>query len=305
MKKLICLAIVVACMLSLFACGSSALNAHDEIVPSGQEMQINDVREEVANRQSKYLDSDMKAYEKRDAQWFEFALAYVETGVNRYGYPYEEKVTVEGKFGFINGRQSVFEGVFLIEEITKPYAYVGNGETVEEKTIDKTSVILLDGILYLDGERTYVKGEDSSVEAYKMMGELDKLLANDLVDNLQELLLEENSDWDYYGFAVCDLLDYVENGCGELNASSFYSDGSFIYSVVDFKKDGLYGEYPGNFTSRIKFKNKSAIVERFTFKYEYIIDSDIINADIELCFDMKQIASASITAPKLDGYVEL
>ena len=57
MKKLICLAIV-ACMLSLFACGSSALNAHDEIVPSGQEMQINDVREEVVGNLSQAVERE-------------------------------------------------------------------------------------------------------------------------------------------------------------------------------------------------------------------------------------------------------
>ena len=64
MKKLICLVIVIACAISLFACGDTPSNARDEITPSGQEMQLEQIRTTLSEHQNKYLQSDLKEYQQ-------------------------------------------------------------------------------------------------------------------------------------------------------------------------------------------------------------------------------------------------
>lgn len=176
----------------------------------------------------------------------------------------------------------------------------------EEKKVCKYNVVLIDGITYIDIEDTYYKGDSfQDLKRRKIMSDYS-LCASDLTEALNEFVMKPGSDWDYYGFGVFDLFDYLEERREDSTALEFYLDGNFIYSDVAIKTDDFRGELVGNFLSRIKLKNESAIVERFTFKYEYAIKGKYgDDLSINSYFDMKQIASAVITAPNANEYVEL
>lgn len=308
MKKLISLIMAVLCIFSFVACGESS-DGLGEIKPSGEKVTYSEVESFVSSRQESYLEKDMAKYEERKEQWFEVYLLYEEKALEEKSKK-EDDVTIEfkGKLGFTEDRKPLLKAEFSLKE----------KEVDGERTInneEEIKIVYIDDVIYLDLKATYDRADGSEhKEEYKVMGKLEDIYQSDITEAL-EILLEEESDWDYYGVAVLDLLTAVEELGAEYNGANYYKDGDKLFAEVLMEEKESDYKMKGALQAMVEFEKDSAIVNSFSVYAMSYNKSEVVYGDdteiydnvdeIKLRINLKQIEAASVKAPNTEDYQQI
>ena len=146
------------------------------------------------------------------------------------------------------------------------------------------------------------------------MGKLEDIYQSDITEAL-EVLLEENSAWDYYGVAVLELLALVEEFGSEYNGVSYYKDGNKLFAEIVMKEEESDYKMKGALQAMVEFEKDSAIVNSFSVYAMSYNKSEVVYGDdteiydnvdeIKLRINLKQIEAASVKAPNTEDYQQI
>ena len=131
MKKFISLIIALVCMLSLFACeGGGVSKTIRELTPSGEEIQAEDMRTLVAERQETYFEEDLAKAEESKDKWFDMevkmsVLMEENEAVSEVFYK------IDGKIGFVDMSELVMDLDVVLE--AKDVSYAEDGSEGEDR----------------------------------------------------------------------------------------------------------------------------------------------------------------------------
>ena len=306
MKKLISLIMAVLCIFSFVACGESS-DGLGEIKPSGEKVTYSEVESFVSSRQESYLEKDMAKYEERKEQWFEVNLIKYTAGSSS-ARSWQTTMTVNGKLVFVNDREILFEADFLVENIT-----VENGK--EKKSTDKSKVVLVNEMLYIDSEKKTVDADGvEQTENIKVKGVLEELYASDFTAALNKVLFIKGNDWDYYGVGVFDLLAFVKEIELQSKTANYYKDGNTVYLDVKAEETNSEEGEEVIYQSKIEFEKNSAIVKACSLFYRdykenfFNTSSGEVKSnynEIKIRIDLKKLSSGIINTPNAEDYQEI
>ncbi len=306
MKKLISLIMAVLCIFSFVACGENS-DGLGEIKPSGEKVTYSEVESFVSSRQESYLEKDMAKYEERKEQWFEVNLIKYTAGSSS-ARSWQTTMTVNGKLVFVNDREILFEADFLVENIT-----VENGK--EKKSTDKSKVVLVNEMLYIDSEIKTVDVDGvEQTESIKVKGVLEKIYASDFTAALNKVLFIKGNDWDYYGVGVFDLLAFVKGIELQSKIANYYKDGNTVYLDVKAEETNSEESEEVIYQSKIEFEKNSAIVKACSLFYRdykenfFNTSSGEVKSnynEIKIHIDLKKISSGIINTPNAEDYQEI
>ena len=305
MKKLISLMIALVCILSFVACGGSGSSKTiRELEPSGEKIYAADMRRLVSKRQETYLEEDMAKYEEQSDKWFDVQMKMsMLSEVD--GDSMEIYYMIDGKMGFVDMSELVMDVEIVIEGENVSHDIEGN--KITESMSLKGDLILVDGVAYVDVTLKEKGPDGEKEESVKQMGELDD--AFDYAD-IEEMLdfIGDPSDYEtsVYGLNITELLNSVAGGVGV----NYYSDEDRIF--IDYRESQETTSQKAEMVMQydIEFEKNSAIVKTTnvyvrTFmesEYSYGIEKGHSLSDIKIGMKVKQISSANIKAPDLEGY---
>lgn len=307
MKKLISLIMAVLCIFSFVACGGTTSEGLTEIKPSGGGIELSELEEFLSARQQTHIEKDMAKYEERKEQWFEVNLIKYTAGGSS-ARNWQTTMTVNGKLVFVNDREILFEADFLVESIN-----VENGK--EKKTTDKSKVVLVNEMLYIDSEKKTIDADGAEqTESIKVKGVLEKIYASDFTVALNKVLFIKGNDWDYYGVGVFDLLAFVKEIEFQSKTANYYKDGNTVY--LDIKAEEINSDESEEviYQSKIEFEKNSAIVKACSLFYRDYKENFVNTSsgevksnynEIKIRIDLKKISSGIINTPNAEDYQEI
>ncbi len=301
MKKLISLIIALVCMLSLFACeGGGSSKTIRELTPSGEEVQADDMRKAVAQRRATYLEADLAKAEEENDRWFDMEIKMsmiVKDGESETEVFYK----IDGKMGLVDMSELVMDVDILLEAEEVTYDEASNKETATMEV--KGTLILVDGMAYVDATAKEVTPDGEKEEHVKQMGSLED--AFEFAD-IEELLGVIGDPDSIYSLDVDQLLNMVAGGTNV----KYYNDGDKIF--IDYRDTlettNLKSEEVVQY--EIEYKKNSAIVKSSKAYTRNYIETSYYDGvqtvtsivDMKLGVQVTQISSASIKAPDLEGY---
>lgn len=305
MKKLISLMIALVCILSFVACGGSGSSkAIRELEPSGEKIYAADMRRLVSKRQETYLEEDMAKYEEQSDKWFDVQIKMSMIS-EEDGDSMEIYYMIDGKMGFIDMSELVMDVEIVIEGENVSHDIEGN--KITESMSLKGDLILVDGVAYVDITLKEKGPDGEREESVKQMGELDDAFDYADIEDMLDLI-GDPSDYEssVYGLNITELLNSVAGGVGV----NYYSDEDRIF--IDYRESQETTSQKAEMVMQydIEFEKNSAIVKTTnvyvrTFiesEYNYGIEKVHSLSDIKIGMEVKQISSASIKAPDLEGY---
>ena len=301
MKKLISLIIALVCMLSLFACeGGGSSKTIRELKPSGEEIQAGDIRTMVVQRQVTYLEGDLVKAEEEKDRWFDMEIKMsmiVKDGESETEVFYK----IDGKMGLVNMRELVMDVDILLEAEEVSYDETSNKETADMEV--KGNLILVDGMAYVDVTAKEVSPDGEMEEHVKQMGSLKDAFEFADIEELLGLLGDPDS---IHSLDVVEILNMVADSTNV----KYYSEDDKIF--IDYRDSlettNLKSEEVVQY--EIEYKKDSAIVKSTKAYTRNYIESSYNKGeqtvtsvmDMKVSVQVKQISSANIKAPDLEGY---
>ncbi len=300
MKKLFSLIIALVCMLSLFACGGGSSKTIRELEPSGEEIQAGDMRTMVVQRQATYLEGDLAKAEEEKNRWFDMEIKMsmiVKDGESETEVFYK----IDGKMGLIDMRELVMDVDILLEAEEVSYDEASNKETATMEV--KGSLILVDGMAYVDVTAKEVSPDGEVKEHVKQMGSLEDAFEFADIEELLGLLGGPDS---IHSLDVIEILNMVAGGSNV----KYYSEDDKIF--IDYRNSlettNLKSEEVVQY--EIGYKKNSAIVKSTKAYTRNYMESSYKNGlqtvtaimDMKVGVQVEQISFANIKAPDLEGY---
>ncbi len=305
MKKLISLMIALVCILSFVACGGSGSSKTiRELEPSGEKIYAADMRRLVSKRQETYLEEDMAKYEEQSDKWFDVQMKMSMIS-EEDGDSMEIYYMIDGKMGFVDMSELVMDVEIVIEGENVSHDIEGN--KITESMSLKGDLILVDGVAYVDVTLKEKGPDGEKEESVKQMGELDDAFDYADIEGMLDFI-GDPSDYEssVYGLNITELLNSVAGGVGV----NYYSAEDRIF--IDYRESQETTSQKAEMVMQydIEFEKNSAIVKTTnvyvrTFmesEYSYGIEKVHSLSDIKIGMKVKQISSANIKAPDLEGY---
>ena len=308
MKKFISLIIALVCMFSLFACeGGGVSKTIRELTPSGEEIQAEDMRTLVAERQETYLEEDLAKAEESKDKWFDMevkmsVLMEENEAVSEVFYK------IDGKIGFVDMSELVMDLDVVLE--AKDVSYAEDGSEVVVTAKINGTLIMVDGMAYIDVTSKEVGPDGEKEEHVKQMGELEEVFDYMEIEDILSLIGDPTDDeGSIYGVNVNGILDMVAGSVGV----TYYAedDKIFIDARETMEESGIKTESVIQYA--VEYKRNSAIVKSTKVYMRNYLESSYDDGvetfssimDMKIGMQVKQIASANVSAPNTEGYEKI